>query len=67
MISTDLGSEEQVIEELKDLPQTLETYMVYGIFDIIAKIEFADREELRELVIKIRGIHRIKATTTLET
>ena len=66
MISTEIGSEEQVVNDLKVLPQIRETYMVYGIYDVITKVEFADRKELSEIIIKkIRGIHGIKITITL--
>jgi len=66
MISTEIGSEEQVVTELKVLPQIRETYMVYGIYDVITKVEFVDRKELSEIIIKkIRGIHGIKNTITL--
>ena len=66
MVSTEIGSEKQVVKELETLPQIRETYMVYGIYDVITKVEFADRNELREIIIrKIRGIHGIKSTITL--
>ena len=66
MVSTEIGSEKQVVKDLETLPQIRETYMVYGIYDVIIKVEFADRNELREIIIrKIRGIHGIKSTITL--
>ena len=66
MISTEIGSEERVVNDLKVLPQIRETYMVYGIYDVITKVEFANRKELSEIIIKkIRGIHGIKNTITL--
>lgn len=66
MVSIEIGSEKQVVKDLETLPQIRETYMVYGIYDVIIKVEFADRNELREIIIrKIRGIHGIKSTITL--
>lgn len=66
MISTELGSEEQVVKDLNNLPQIKETYVVYGIYDLITKVEFADNQELSEIIIKqIRGIPGIKNTITL--
>ena len=66
MISTELGTEEQVVKTLKTLPQIKETYVVYGIYDLITKIEFADGQELSNLIIrKIRGTPQIKNTITL--
>ena len=66
MISTELGSEEQVFKALKTLPQIKETYIVYGIYDLITRVEFADRQELSDIIIrKIRGTPQIKNTITL--
>ena len=66
MISTELGSEEQVVKALKTLPQIKETYIVYGIYDLITKVEFTDRQELNDIIIrKIRGTPGIRNTITL--
>jgi len=66
MISTELGTEEQVTKALEAMPQIKETHTVYGIYDIITKVEYADRQELSELIIKkIRGIPGIRNTITL--
>ena len=66
MISTELGSEEQVVKALETLPQIKETYIVYGIYDLITRVEFADKQELNEIIIrKIRGTPRIRNTITL--
>jgi len=66
MISTELGSEEQVVKALETLPQIKETYIVYGIYDLITRVEFADKQELSEIIIrKIRGTPGIRNTITL--
>lgn len=66
MISTELGSEEKVVKALKTLPQIKETYIVYGIYDLITKVEFTDRQELNDIIIrKIRGTPGIRNTITL--
>jgi DNA-binding Lrp family transcriptional regulator len=66
MISTELGTEEQVVKALKTLPQIKETYIVYGIYDLITRVEFTDRQELNDIIIrKIRGTPRIRNTITL--
>jgi len=66
MISTELGSEDQVVKALETLPQIKETYIVYGIYDLITRVEFADKQELNEIIIrKIRGTPGIRNTITL--
>ena len=52
LINCDLGSEEEIIKELKKLPEAVEVSGVYGVYDIIGKIrsdsiasmEFTERE-----------------------
>ena len=68
MISSELGSEKKVVEELELIPQVEEMYIVYGIYDIVTKVKFTDRNELKKFVFeKIREIKHIKTTETLET
>jgi len=68
MISSELGHEEKVVKELEKIEQIVEIFVVYGIYDIIAKVKFNERNELRNLVLgKIREINFIKSTETLET
>jgi DNA-binding Lrp family transcriptional regulator len=66
MISTELGSEEQVTKALEALPQVKETHTVYGIYDLITRVEYTDKQELSEIIIrKIRGTPGIRNTITL--
>lgn len=68
MISSELGHEEKVVERLEKIEQIVEIFVVYGIYDIIAKVKFNERDELRNLILgKIREIEYIKSTETLET
>jgi Lrp/AsnC family transcriptional regulator for asnA, asnC and gidA len=68
MISSELGHEEKVVEHLEKIEQIVEIFVVYGIYDIIAKVKFNERDELRNLILgKIREIEYIKSTETLET
>jgi DNA-binding Lrp family transcriptional regulator len=66
LISVESGSEEQVVNELEKILHVKETYMVYGVYDLILKVEFDDRVELSRITIrKIRGIQGIESTMTL--
>lgn len=65
MMNTELGSEKEVLEEVQSLPEVIESYILYGVYDILVKIEAADREELSRLITrKIRGVRNIKNTIT---
>jgi len=66
LINCDLGYEEQIIEELKHLSDVKETHRTFGTYDILAKVESANIEALRETIMwKIRKMGRVRSTLTL--
>ncbi len=66
LITCDLGYEEQVIEEMKHLSDVKEAHGTFGAYDILAKVESANVEALRETIMgKIRKIGRVRSTLTL--
>ncbi len=66
LINCDMGYEEQVIEELKDISDVKEVHGTYGAYDIIAKVEADETSVLRETITwKIRKIDKVRSTLTL--
>ena len=66
LINCDLGHEEQIIEELKHISDVKEAHGTFGAYDILAKVESANVETLRETIMwKIRKMGRVKSTLTL--
>jgi len=66
LINCDLGSEEQIIEELKHISDVKEVNGVFGAYDILAKVESDQISTLRETIMwKIRKIGRVRSTLTL--
>ena len=66
LINCELGSEEVIIEQLKTLDGVVEVHGTFGAYDILAKIESATVEVLRETItLKIRKIDKIRSTLTL--
>ncbi len=66
LINCDMGYEEQVIEELKQISDVKEVHGTYGAYDIIAKVESDETSALREtLTWKIRRIDKVRSTLTL--
>jgi len=66
LINCELGSEESIIQQLKNLAGISEVHGTFGAYDILAKIESAQVEELRETITwKIRKIDKIRSTLTL--
>jgi len=66
LINCDLGSEEQIIQELKHLSDVKEVHGTFGAYDILAKVESDRATTLRETIMwKIRKIDRVRSTLTL--
>jgi len=66
LINCELGSEESIIQELKNLDSVIEVHGTFGAYDILAKIESPTVDVLRETITwKIRKIEQIRSTLTL--
>ena len=66
LINCEIGSEEEVITSLKSVPGIKEVHGTFGAYDILAKIESTQVEDLRETITwKIRKIDKIRSTLTL--
>ena len=66
LINCDIGSEEEVIAALKAVDGIKEVHGTFGAYDILAKLESSQVEELRETITwKIRKIDKIRSTLTL--
>ena len=66
LINAEIGGETEVIEELKKLENVKEAYLVYGVYDIIAKAESESMEKLKEIITwKIRRLDKVRSTLTM--
>jgi len=66
LINAEIGSEDVVLKELKKMPNVKEAYLVYGVYDIIAKVEAESMDKLRETITwKIRRLDKVRSTLTM--
>ena len=66
LINCELGSEEEIIKQLKNLEGVIEVHGTFGAYDILAKIESSTVEMLLETITwKILKIEKIRSTLTL--
>jgi len=66
LINCDLGYEGEIIDEIKQLEDVKEANGVFGAYDILAKVESANVENLRDTIAwKIRKLNRVRSTLTL--
>ena len=65
LINCTLGSEAKVMDHIQDLEYVDKAYRVYGVYDVIVKINANDKEDLQRKVLLIRPLDDIKSTLTL--
>lgn len=66
LINTELGSETDVLNDLKKVDGVNEVFAVYGTYDIVAKVKAETMQKLKEIVtVRIRKVNNVRATLTL--
>jgi len=66
LITCGLGHEAEIIDEIKQVEDVKEVTVVFGAYDILAKVESANVKNLRETIMwKIRKLNRVRSTLTL--
>ena len=66
LLNTQIGREENIIIDLKNLEEVKEVFRVYGVYDIIAKVESDAMDKVKETITwKLRNLKGVKSTLTL--
>ena len=66
LINTDIGAEEEVLEKLGDIEGVTEAFIVYGVYDIVAKVQAPSTEALKEIISnRIRKLSKVRSTLTM--
>ena len=66
LINTELGQETDVLNRLKELNEVKEAHLVYGVYDIIVRVETDTMQELKDVVSwKIRRLDKVRSTLTM--
>ena len=66
LVNAELGYEEEVIREIRKLADVKEAHLVYGMYDIIVKVEGPTVEKVKETVnSKNRKMDKIRSTLTM--
>jgi DNA-binding Lrp family transcriptional regulator len=65
LLNVELGSEEKVLGEIRKMPHVKECHRIYGVYDMIAKVEADSMDELKEVITwKIRRLEGVRSTLT---
>ena len=68
LLNTELGAETEVMKDMKMIVEIKEAHMVYGVYDIIARIEADTMEDLKNIISwKVRRLKRVRSKLTMLT
>jgi len=66
LINCDIGAEETIMSQLKEVDIVKEVHGVFGAYDIVILVEADTVESLRDIITwKIRKIEKIRTTLTM--
>jgi DNA-binding Lrp family transcriptional regulator len=66
LINVELGAEEEVKKALEQIEGVKEANIVYGVYDLVVKIEAPNIDKIKEIVTwKIRRLERVRSTLTM--
>jgi len=66
LLNVETGTDEEVLDSLKPLQEVKEARMVYGVYDIVVRVEAETMEELKNVVSwTIRRLDRVRSTMTM--
>lgn len=71
LLNSDLGSDQEIITKIKEILAVekglkYEVQGVYGIYDIVVKLESENADHLRSIITnKIRKIDKVQSTLTM--
>jgi len=65
LLNVEPGSEDKTLVDVRKIPYVKECHRVYGVYDMIAKVEADSMDALKEIVTwKIRRLEGVRSTLT---
>ena len=66
LLNVEIGLEEKMMDELKAIPEVKEAHQLYGVYDIIARVESDTMLNLKNAISnKIRKLEKVRSTLTM--
>jgi len=66
LINAEIGREIEVLDTLKGIDAVEEAYMVYGVYDILARVKADTMNKLKEIITSnVRLLNKIQSTLTM--
>ncbi|MGQ9597088.1 MAG: Lrp/AsnC family transcriptional regulator [Thermoproteota archaeon] len=66
LINVEIGMENDVLNKLREIPGITESWIVFGVYDIVTRVEAESSEKLKDLISRsIRRVEGVRNTLTL--
>jgi DNA-binding Lrp family transcriptional regulator len=66
LINVELECEREVLDVVRNIEGVKEAHALYGVYDIVAKVEAETMDKLRKTVTrKIRRLNKVRSTITM--
>ena len=66
LINADLGAEQDMVNQIRTIPNVIEVHVVFGVYDIVAIVEADTLEKVKETVThRLRTLEKIRSTLTM--
>lgn len=66
LVNIESGSENEVLDKLASIDEVKEVYFVYGVYDVVVKIEAENVDKIKEIVTwRIRRLDKVRSTVTM--
>ncbi|MDH5568639.1 MAG: Lrp/AsnC ligand binding domain-containing protein [Nitrosopumilus sp.] len=65
LLNCDLGAEEYIVEELKQMQNVNNAYLTFGAYDVVAEVQTLKQDEFEKVIASIRKLSRVVSTMTL--
>jgi len=66
LINVEIGLGKKMLDALKAIPEVKEAHLLYGVYDIIARVESDTMLNLKNVISnKIRQLEKVRSTLTM--
>lgn len=65
LLNCDLGAEEYIVDELRQMSNVKDAYLTFGAYDVIAEVHTNNQDDFEKTVSAIRKLSRVVSTMTL--
>ena len=66
LISCEIGEEQFLYSQLKEIPEVKDCLITFGSYDVVAEFESDSSSDINEIIAsKIRKLQKIRSTITL--